>query len=69
MADGRSAVSRSESRAEIGFTTPRELAADLGVSDRTVRSKLREWYIHPTHKKWELTPDMVPRVRLHFGLR
>jgi uncharacterized protein with HEPN domain len=69
MAEGRSAVSRSESRAQIGFTTPRELAAELGVSDTTVRSKLREWYVHPAHGRWELTPDMVARVRRHFGRR
>lgn len=68
-AEGRSAVFRSESSAQKGFTTPRELAAELEVSDKTIRSKLREWYAHPGHGRWELTPDMVARVRRHFGRR
>jgi uncharacterized protein YjcR len=47
--------------------TPRELAAELGVSDRTIRQWLRDqgWQSVP-YARWELTPDQAEQVRDHF---
>lgn len=54
--------------ATMGETiTPRELATELGVSDRTVRQWLRDkgWQSVP-YARWNLTPEQAERVRAHF---
>jgi uncharacterized protein YjcR len=47
--------------------TPKDLAADLGVSDRTVRQWLRDqgWQSVP-YARWELTKEQAAQVRDHF---
>ncbi|WP_344087123.1 YfeC-like transcriptional regulator [Nostocoides veronense] len=47
--------------------TPRELAKELGVSDRTIRQWLREqgWQSVP-YARWRLTPEQARQVREHF---
>ena len=47
--------------------TPRQLAVELGVSDRTVRQWLRDqgWQSVP-YARWELTADQAAQVRTHF---
>lgn len=44
--------------------TPRQLAAELGVSDRTIRQWLRDqgWQSLP-YARWELTPKQAEQVR------
>lgn len=47
--------------------TPKDLAAVLGVSDRTVRQWLRDqgWQSVP-YARWELTKEQAAQVRDHF---
>jgi len=47
--------------------TPKQLSAELGVSDRAIRQWLRDqgWQSVP-YARWELTPHQVQRVRAHF---
>jgi uncharacterized protein YjcR len=47
--------------------TPKELAAELGVSDRAVRQWLRDqgWQSVP-YARWELTQEQAAQVRTHF---
>jgi len=47
--------------------TPKQLSAELGVSDRAIRQWLRDqgWQNVP-YARWELTPHQVQRVRAHF---
>lgn len=51
----------------VGTITPRELAEELGVSDRTIRQWLRKqgWQSMP-YARWHLTPEQARRVREHF---
>lgn len=48
--------------------TPRELAKDLGVSDRAIRQWLRDqdWQSVP-YARWHLTPEQAAQVRARFG--
>ncbi|WP_329482591.1 hypothetical protein OG558_08385 [Kribbella sp. NBC_01510] len=47
--------------------TPRQLAAELSVSDRIIRQWLRDqgWQSVP-YARWELTPDQADQVRARF---
>ena len=47
--------------------TPKELAAELGVSDRSIRQWLRDqgWQSVP-YARWELTQEQATQVRIHF---
>lgn len=47
--------------------TPKQLSAELGVSDRAVRQWLRDrgWQSVP-YTRWELTSDQAAEVRAHF---
>lgn len=47
--------------------TPKQLAAELGVTDRAIREWLRDqgWQSIP-YTRWELTPDQAAKVRAHF---
>lgn len=47
--------------------TPRELAKELGVSDRAIRRWLREqgWQSVP-YARWHLTPEQARQVKDHF---
>lgn len=47
--------------------TPRELSAELGVSDRRTRAWLREqgWQAVP-YTRWRLTAEQAAQVRAHF---
>ncbi len=47
--------------------TPRELAEELGVSDRAVRQWLRDqsWQAVP-YARWHLTAEQASQVRAHF---
>lgn len=47
--------------------TPKQLAAELGISDRSIRRWLREqgWQSVP-YARWELTTDQAAQVRAHF---
>jgi len=57
----------------VGSVTPAELAVELGHDDGgrpgwRVRRFLRERYPdHPSHERWQLTPEQVDEVRAHFG--
>ena len=48
--------------------TPRELAKQIGVSDRAIRQWLRDqgWQAVP-YARWNLTADQIAQVRRHFG--
>ena len=48
-------------------TTPKQLAGEMGVSDRTIRQWLRDqgWQSVP-YARWELTPEQAKQVRAHF---
>lgn len=48
-------------------TTPRDLAVELGITDKQIRAILRQWYEHTPYERWGLTPEMVDRVRRYFG--
>jgi uncharacterized protein YjcR len=47
--------------------TPKELAAELGVSDRAIRQWLRDqgWQSVP-YARWELTQEQAAQVRARF---
>ncbi len=47
--------------------TPRELAKELGVSDRAIRQWLRDqgWQVVP-YARWHLTAEQAVEVRAHF---
>lgn len=47
--------------------TPKQLSAELGVSDKAIRQWLRDqgWQSVP-YARWELTPDQATQVRAHF---
>ncbi|WP_407669884.1 helix-turn-helix domain-containing protein [Ornithinimicrobium ciconiae] len=47
--------------------TPKQLAEELGVSDRTIRQWLRNqgWQSVP-YTRWQLTAEQAARVRAHF---
>ena len=47
--------------------TPKELAAELGVSDRAIRQWLRDqgWQTVP-YARWELTQGQAALVRTYF---
>jgi uncharacterized protein YjcR len=47
--------------------TPKQLSAELGVSDRAIRQWLRDqgWQSVP-YARWELTPEQAQQVRAHF---
>jgi len=47
--------------------TPKELAVELGVSDRAIRQWLRDqgWQTVP-YTRWELTQEQAAQVRTHF---
>lgn len=48
--------------------TPRELAEDLGVSDRAVRQWLwDQGWQSVAYTRWHLTPEQAVQVREHFG--
>ena len=49
------------------LVTPKQLAVELGVSDRTVRQWLRDqgWQSVP-YARWELTDEQAAQVRAHF---
>lgn len=50
--------------------TPNRLAAELGISPKSLRAWLRRTYPRPEsqkHSEWYLTPDVVAAVRAHFG--
>ncbi|WP_148612656.1 YfeC-like transcriptional regulator [Nocardioides rubriscoriae] len=49
------------------FVTPRQLAEELGLSDRTVRQWLRDqgWQGVP-YTRWRLTEEQAAQVRNHF---
>ncbi|WP_445257354.1 YfeC-like transcriptional regulator [Nocardioides aurantiacus] len=49
------------------FVTPRQLAEELGLSDRTIRQWLREqgWQGVP-FTRWRLTEVQAAQVRSHF---
>ncbi len=49
------------------YVTPRELAAELGLSDRTIRQWLRDqgWQSVP-YARWRLTDAQAAQVREHF---
>lgn len=51
----------------IGPITPKQLSAELGVSDRAIRQWLRDqgWQSVP-YARWELTPEQAEQVRAHF---
>lgn len=48
--------------------TPNQMAAQLGVSAKTIRAWLREqgWQ-HVHQARWHLTPDQAGQVRERFG--
>jgi len=47
--------------------TPKQLSAELGVSDIAIRQWLRDqgWQRVP-YARWELKPDQATQVRAHF---
>jgi hypothetical protein len=47
--------------------TPKQLSAELNVSDRAIRQWLRDqsWQSVP-YARWELTPEQAQQVRAHF---
>ncbi|QCX26956.1 YfeC-like transcriptional regulator [Nocardioides jishulii] len=47
--------------------TPKQLATELGVTDRTVRQWLRDqgWQSVP-YARWQLTSAQAEQVRSHF---
>lgn len=47
--------------------TPKQLAAELGVTPRTIRRWLRDqgWQSVP-YARWELTPEQADQVRARF---
>ena len=47
--------------------TPKELASELGVSDRAIRQWLRDqgWQSVP-YTRWALTPGQAAKVRRYF---
>ena len=47
--------------------TPRELARELGVTDRAIRQWLRDqgWQAVP-YTRWNLTLEQAAEVRAHF---
>jgi uncharacterized protein YjcR len=49
------------------LVTPRQLAEELGLSDRTVRQWLRDqgWQGVP-YTRWRLTDEQAAQVRNHF---
>ena len=49
------------------FVTPRQLAEELGLSDRTVRQWLRDqgWQGVP-YTRWRLTEEQAAQVRNQF---
>ena len=49
------------------FVTPKELARELGISDRAIRQWLRDqgWQ-SVSYARWELTEDQARQVREHF---
>jgi hypothetical protein len=54
------------------MTTPKQLAAEIGLSPKTVRAYLRKrWPRTPERKHhwWQedLTPEMIADVREHFA--
>ena len=56
----------------LGFMTPDELAAGLGVSGKTIRAWLRENYRRPkndSHTKWTLDERQIVAARGRFGTR
>ena len=48
--------------------TPKQLAAELGVTPRTIRQWLRDqgWQSVP-YARWQLTEEQDAQVRAHFG--
>ncbi len=48
--------------------TPKQLSAELGVSDRAIRKWLRNqgWQSVP-YSRWKLSTDQAAQVRTHFG--
>ena len=48
--------------------TPKQLAAELGVTDRAVRQwlRLQGWQSMP-YARWQLTPSQAALVRDHFA--
>jgi len=49
-------------------TTPRQLAAELDVSEKTIRQWLRDqpWQ-HEHYARWQLTAPQADEVRAHFS--
>lgn len=49
-------------------TTPKQLSAELGVSDKSIRRWLRDqgWQGVP-YSRWHLTSEQADLVRAHFG--
>ena len=49
------------------MVTPKELAAELGVSDRAIRRWLRkQGWQSVRYTRWQLTLDQAQKVRAHF---
>ena len=48
--------------------TPKQLAAELGVTERAVRRwlRLQGWQSMP-YTRWHLSPEQAAKVRDHFG--
>ncbi|WP_149359730.1 MerR family transcriptional regulator [Lolliginicoccus suaedae] len=57
----------SQHQQPVDVTTPRELAIELGVSDRNIRQWLRDqgWQSTP-YTRWQLTQEQAQQVRAHF---
>jgi predicted transcriptional regulator len=50
--------------------TPKDLAKQLGISDRTIRTYLRNQYRpggEDRHSRWKLDEEMVADVERYFG--
>lgn len=67
--EGRSTPLRSDLTYRRRMTepiTPKQLAAELGVSDRAIRQWLRDqgWQSVP-YARWELTAEQAQKVREH----
>lgn len=64
---GSSRRSSAYSRGMTEPVTPKQLSAELGVSDRAIRQWLRDqgWQSVP-YARWELTPEQAEQVRARF---
>lgn len=65
-------VSAAALPTNLTLMTPNELAADMGISSKTLRAFLRREYGNLSSQfdtRWELTPEQVEHARSHFAHR